>query len=129
MSTAKKYHPKEAADFVANDERAHWHDKALWFVRTKRDKAAGSLPEWETLRETASQIKAHMVSKHADYLEQFEEQATKMGAVVHWAKTTEEHRILQNGSHASWTLYSLLRRPGLSARRDGNSRSARTTRY
>ncbi len=26
-------HPAEAARFVADDERAHWHDRALWFVR------------------------------------------------------------------------------------------------
>jgi len=90
-STSKKYHPQEAAEFVADNERAHWHDKALWFVRSKRDKAAAAVPEWEALRETASQIKAHMVAKHADFLEQFEEQATKLGAVVHWAKNPEEH--------------------------------------
>lgn len=28
-------HPQQAAKFVANDERMHWHDKALWFVREK----------------------------------------------------------------------------------------------
>jgi L-lactate dehydrogenase complex protein LldF len=28
-------HPTLAAEFVANQERAHWHDQALWFVRVK----------------------------------------------------------------------------------------------
>src|SRR5260221_2960085 len=84
-------HATLAADFVADDERAHWHDTALWFVRAKRDKAAHSLPEWETLRETASAIKAHTMSRLADYLEQFEAQATKLGAKVHWAKDAVEH--------------------------------------
>ena len=32
-------HSVNAAKFVANDERMHWHDQALWFVREKRDRA------------------------------------------------------------------------------------------
>lgn len=84
-------HPDQAAKFVANEERAHWHDQALWFVREKRDRMAVSLPEWEELRNTASQIKLHSVSRLADYLEEFERNATKLGATVHWAKDAEEH--------------------------------------
>ena len=79
MVTAAHDHPKQAAKFVANNERAKWHDQALWFVRAKRDKAAQTLPEWETLRQTASQIKMHMISRLAEYLEQFEENAKKLG--------------------------------------------------
>lgn len=84
-------HAVAATKFVADDERAHWHDRALWFVRAKRDKCAHSIPEWETLRETASQIKRHTMSRLADYLEEFERNATKLGVKVHWAKTTEDH--------------------------------------
>jgi L-lactate dehydrogenase complex protein LldF len=84
-------HPTAAAEFVANDERAHWHDQALWFVRTKRDRITHALPEWESLREQASQIKMHTLGQLAEYLEQFERQATKLGAVVHWAADAAEH--------------------------------------
>ncbi|HTQ38644.1 MAG TPA: lactate utilization protein B [Pirellulales bacterium] len=84
-------HATLATEFVHNRERAHWHDTALWFVRSKRDKAAHSLPEWETLRETASAIKFHTMSRLADYLEQFERQATALGATVHWARDAAEH--------------------------------------
>ena len=49
-------HPARAAEFIKDKERARWHDNTLWFVRAKRDKAAQSLPEWETLRECAAQI-------------------------------------------------------------------------
>lgn len=84
-------HAVAATKFVANDERAHWHDKALWFVRQKRDRMAGTLPEWETLRETASAIKAHTMSHLAELLEQFEENATRLGATVHWARDAAEH--------------------------------------
>lgn len=84
-------HPDVAQKFVANDSRAHWHDQALWFIRAKRDKIAATLPEWEELRLRASQIKLHAMSRLADYLEDFERNATKLGAKVHWARTPEEH--------------------------------------
>ncbi len=84
-------HPAAAAAFVANEPRAHWHDQALWFVRVKRDRAAQSLNEWEQLRETASAIKAHTIANLADYLEQFEREAQRHGAVVHWARDAAEH--------------------------------------
>jgi L-lactate dehydrogenase complex protein LldF len=84
-------HAKTAAKFVADDERTHWHDQALWFVRSKRDKSAASLPEWETLRETAANIKQHSLSQLDHYLEEFEKQATAKGATVHWATDAESH--------------------------------------
>ena len=96
-------HPASAAKFVANDRRAHWHDKALWFVREKRDRMAHSLPEWELLRETAAAIKSHTVTHLADLLEQFEENATRLGATVHWARDAAEHNEI---------VYGLLRDHG-----------------
>ncbi len=90
-------HATLAAKFIANEERAHWHDQALWFVRAKRDKAAHSLPEWETLRETAAQVKAHTISHLADYLEQFSQQAERLGAKVHWARDAAEHNEIVLG--------------------------------
>jgi L-lactate dehydrogenase complex protein LldF len=32
-------HPEAAARFVADNERLHWHDQAVWCVRQKRDTA------------------------------------------------------------------------------------------
>ncbi len=90
MSHAQE-HPALAAEFVANDQRAHWHDQALWFVRSKRDKAAQSLPEWETLRERASAIKRNVAAELAEYLEAFEANASRLGAQVHWARDAAEH--------------------------------------
>jgi L-lactate dehydrogenase complex protein LldF len=97
---AKVDHAGSADVFTRDSERAHWHDQALWFVRVKRDRMAHALPEWETLRETAGAIKAHTITRLADYLEQFEREATRRGAVVHWAKDAVEHneivlRLLQ----------------------------------
>jgi L-lactate dehydrogenase complex protein LldF len=90
-------HSKAADAFTKNDARAHWHDQALWFIRVKRDRLVHALPEWETLRERASAIKQHMISRLADYLEQFEREATRHGAIVHWAADAAEHNQIVLG--------------------------------
>ncbi len=87
-------HPTAAHEFIANDERSHWHDKALWFVRSKRDKQAHAVPEWEYLRSLASQIKTHTVANLGSYLEEFEKNATALGATVHWAADADEHNAI-----------------------------------
>ena len=97
MTTKSHDHAAKAKQFISNPEKAHWHDEALWFIREKRDKQVHSLPEWERLRELASQIKAHTISKLGSYLVAFEEQATALGAQVHWAKDGEEHNRIVHG--------------------------------
>jgi L-lactate dehydrogenase complex protein LldF len=82
----------EAADIFNKDvERTTWHDETLWWVRQKRDKVAFQIPEWEMLRETASQIKNNVLSNLHDYLISFEEQAIRNGVKVHWAADAAEH--------------------------------------
>jgi L-lactate dehydrogenase complex protein LldF len=90
-------HPESAALFVEDDARAHWHDQAVWFMRQKRDTASRSVPDWEALRERAEAIKAHTLSRLADYLEEFERNATRLGAVVHWARDGEDHNRIVHG--------------------------------
>ncbi|HSD10682.1 MAG TPA: lactate utilization protein B [Candidatus Binatia bacterium] len=84
-------HPERAAAFVANRERAQWHDETLWLVRRKRDRAVRDVPEWELLRERAEAIKSHTLSRLAEYMEQFEANAQRLGAAVHWARDAAEH--------------------------------------
>ena len=84
-------HPELADKFASNVERMKWHDKALWFVRLKRDIQSKSLDEWEALRDTADAIKAHTLSHLDSYLEAFEQNALKRGIKVHWAKDAQEH--------------------------------------
>ena len=84
-------HSENAEKFVANDERMHWHDQALWFVREKRDRASKSIPEWEQLREFANQIKTHTMANLDKYLLEFEKNATKKGITVHFAIDAKEH--------------------------------------
>ncbi len=87
-------HPKRAEVFTRDAERTTWHDETLWFVRQKRDKAVYAVPEFQELRELASQIKTHTLSRLADYLEQFEAQAKANGVHVHWAANAEEHNAI-----------------------------------
>src|SRR3954466_1520365 len=89
-----KDHPTAARTFIANGPRVRWHDAAIWGTRMKRDWASQSVPEWETLRELASQIKKHTLSRLDEYLEQFESAATRLGAQVHWARDTAEHNAI-----------------------------------
>ncbi len=94
-------HSALAEQFIANEQRTNWHDETLWLVRTKRDKAAHGLPEWEQLREWASLIKNHSLSNLYNYLKEFEANATANGITVHWAVDGEEHNkiihsIVQN---------------------------------
>ena len=56
MSTS---HSIKAKEFLKNQTYAHWHDDTFWAVRSKRDKMAYGLDEWEQLREKASEIKRH----------------------------------------------------------------------
>jgi L-lactate dehydrogenase complex protein LldF len=84
-------HAALSTTFNKDEERVNWHDETLWFVRQKRDRMAFSVPDWELLRETASNIKAHTLSQLRFYLEQFEQQALQNGVTVHWAKDAAEH--------------------------------------
>lgn len=92
-----KDHAQLSATFNADEPRVNWHDETLWFVRQKRDKAARNIPEWEELRETASQIKNNVLSNLGNYLVQFEEQAKQNGITVHWAADAEEHNRIVHG--------------------------------
>ena len=84
-------HSKAAAIFNQDEKKVDWHDKALWFVRHKRDLSVHQVLEWEKLRTLGAGIKAHMLSNLDNYLIQFEENALKNVIKVHWAKDGDEH--------------------------------------
>lgn len=87
-------HSEKATLFNKDEAKVNWHDKALWFVREKRDTAAYNVKGWEYLREVASGIKANVLSNLDNYLVQFEENAQKNGIKVHWASNAEEHNTI-----------------------------------
>ena len=84
-------HSEKAAIFNKNEAKVNWHDKALWYVREKRDNAAHVVKGWEYLRDTASKIKGNVLSNLDNYLIEFETNAQKNGIKVHWASNAEEH--------------------------------------
>ena len=104
MNRTTKDHAALAEQFNKDELRVDWHDKTLWFIREKRDKAAWQIPEWEKLRETASQIKNNVLSNLHFYLLQFEKNAQQNGATVHWASTPEEHNQI---------IYSIIQEAGV----------------
>lgn len=90
-------HATLSSRFNRDEKRVDWHDKTLWFIREKRDKAAWQIPEWEELRTTASQIKENVLSNLHQYLVEFEQHARENGFNVHWASTPEEHNEIVLG--------------------------------
>lgn len=84
-------HPKAAKKFIKDLPKTQWHDEILWWARTKRDVASRQIPEWEQLRDLASQIKDNVLSHLDDYLLEFEKNAIANGAKVFWAKDGDEH--------------------------------------
>jgi len=84
-------HAGASSRFIDATDHIDFHDQRLWDLRRKRDAESENLPEWQTLRELASAIKEHTLTHLADYLEQFERNATANGIVVHWAADAAEH--------------------------------------
>ncbi len=70
------------------------HDEHLYAALMKRSKVANEIPEWETLRNLASQIKEHTLTHLDQYIEMFVENATKNGIQVHFAKDADEHNAI-----------------------------------
>ena len=89
-------HAQKAEIFNKNEAKVNWHDKALWYVREKRDNAAHGVKGWEQLRDLASGIKAHVLSNLDELLIEFETNAQKNGITVHWASNAEEHNKIIN---------------------------------
>lgn len=83
---------KAAEEHLKDSSRTQWQDETLWIVRGKRDNLSKQIPEWEHLRDAASALKLYSNSHLPELLEQFEENAVRNGAIVHWAKDAEEYR-------------------------------------
>lgn len=91
MAIAKKKLFRQKAKDIAFDMQ---HRKTIQFNMGKYYAAvnAGKLryANLEAARQQASHIKKHVLAHLPDYLEQFEEQATRNGATVLWAKNAQE---------------------------------------
>ncbi|SFG80767.1 lactate utilization protein B [Pedobacter insulae] len=97
-------HAQNAANFNKDEKRVDWHDETLWWIRQKRDKSAFQIPEWESLRDAASAIKANTLSNLHQYLIEFEKNALANGVKIHWARDAKEHNDI---------VYGLLKEKGI----------------
>lgn len=85
---------KLGAKFIADTPHRVSHDRCLWAARMRRDSVAQRIPEWEEMRELASQVKLHTLSHLHDYLEMFETRLKENGVHVHWATDSDEHNAI-----------------------------------
>ena len=67
------------------------HDRALWAIREKRDKAVKEIKEWEKLRQNASEIKDYVIENLKELVDEFIKNAKSEGLEVYFAKDAKEH--------------------------------------
>jgi len=67
------------------------HDKSLWAIREKRDKAIKEVKEWEELRNKASGIKDYVIENLHSLVDEFIKNAENAGIEVVFAKNAKEH--------------------------------------
>ena len=80
---------------LANTQQRANLRHATTTIRNKRARVVAELDDWQELRTAGEQIKTR-VGRHLDeYLVQFEENFTKAGGHVHWARDADEaNRII-----------------------------------
>ncbi|GAA2178997.1 LutB/LldF family L-lactate oxidation iron-sulfur protein [Brooklawnia cerclae] len=82
--------PQAAKTELANHQQRTNLRHATTTIRNKRARVVGELSNWQDLRDAGEAIKTR-VGRHLDeYLLQFEENFTKAGGHVHWARDAEE---------------------------------------
>ncbi|MGV9189669.1 LutB/LldF family L-lactate oxidation iron-sulfur protein [Arcanobacterium canis] len=68
-------------------------------IRNKRNARVEEMPDWQDLRNAASQIKSATMSRLPELLVQMEENVTAHGGIMHWARDAKE---------ANEIIYSIL---------------------
>ena len=87
--------PEAAKSALANQQLRANVRRATDVIRAKRALVVGETSDWEALRESGRQIKAHVMRHLDEYLARFEEQCTRAGGHVHWARDADEaNRII-----------------------------------
>jgi L-lactate dehydrogenase complex protein LldF len=82
--------PQAAKEAVADSQLRRNLTHATTAIRTKRAIAVAELADWEELRQAAKAIKDHTLANLDTYLLQLEENVTKAGGHVHWARDAAE---------------------------------------
>ena len=82
--------PDAAKRAVADSQLRRNLTHATTAIRTKRAKAVAELDDWEQLRQAAKAIKDHTLANLGTYLVRLEENVTRAGGHVHWARDAAE---------------------------------------
>jgi L-lactate dehydrogenase complex protein LldF len=82
--------PDAARDLLANEQLRRNVRHATDVIRAKRTAVVAELPDWEDLRESARQIKSHVLRHLDSYLEAFERNCQRAGGHVHWALDADD---------------------------------------
>ena len=82
--------PEGARRTLANTQMRRNLAYATRKIRDKRAIRVEEMPDWEQLRAAASAVKHEVMSNLPELLVQFEENVTKRGGIVHWARDSFE---------------------------------------
>jgi L-lactate dehydrogenase complex protein LldF len=82
--------PAAARTAVADTQLRRNLTHATHTIRTKRAHAVAELDDWEQLRQAAKAIKDHTLANLDTYLLRLEDNVTRAGGVVHWARDAAE---------------------------------------
>ena len=87
--------PEAAKELLADSQIRRNVRHATNVIQDKRNRMVGELPDWEQLRDAGAAIRAHALAHLDHYLAQFEENCTRAGGHVHWARdSAEANRIV-----------------------------------
>ena len=100
MQVTAMHFKRKAGENLRNEKL----QKALEKLQTKfvdgRAAAIAELPNFEEIRDAATDIRDKVIRSLDRYLLRFEQEATARGAVVHWAETADEvNRIVAEIAH------------------------------
>ncbi|WP_070474832.1 LutB/LldF family L-lactate oxidation iron-sulfur protein [Corynebacterium sp. HMSC05H05] len=89
---------QKAAHHELNDvTKRRNYQYATTTIRVKRQNVVDEVDDWQDLREAGSTIKRDVAARMPELLEQFEENVTKRGGHVHWARDSKEaNEIIQD---------------------------------
>jgi L-lactate dehydrogenase complex protein LldF len=82
--------PDAAREALADQQLRRNLGYATATIRSKREEVVAELSDWEQLREAGSQIKAHVMARLPELLEELESNVIARGGQVHWARDADE---------------------------------------
>ncbi len=89
--------PDAARKAVADSQLRRNLTHATTAIRVKRAGVVAELDDWEQLRQAAKAIKDHTLANLGTYLLRLEENVTKAGGHVHWARDAAEANAIVAG--------------------------------